>query len=115
MTAGRAMVWTEVEPLADVILLSYNSERTEAVAKIIAGQIEPCGLLPVQQPLNMEEVEAQFEDVARDMKCYVDANGNTYDFAFGLNWSGVINDDRVATYSQEPLTKLETEIIWPEK
>ena len=115
MTAGRAMCWHEVEPLADVILVSYNSHRAQAVCEILAGNVEPCGLLPVQQPLTMDEVETQFEDVARDMKCYVDANGNTYDFAFGLNWSGVIDDERVATYSQEPLTKLETEIIWPEK
>ena len=29
---------------------------------------------------------------------WVDADGNAYDFAFGLNWSGVINDDRVKRY-----------------
>jgi beta-glucosidase len=40
----------------------------------------------------------QFEDVGRDMECYVDADGNAYDFAFGLNWSGVINDARVNKY-----------------
>jgi beta-glucosidase len=28
----------------------------------------------------------------------VDTEGNVYDFAFGLNWSGVINDDRVKKY-----------------
>ena len=27
-----------------------------------------------------------------------DADGNTYDFAFGLNWQGIINDDRVKKY-----------------
>jgi beta-glucosidase len=32
------------------------------------------------------------------MICYTDACGNTYDFAFGLNWEGVINDERVAKY-----------------
>lgn len=53
----------------------------------------------------MEAVEAQAEDLPRDVECYVDANGNTYDFAFGMNWSGVINDERVATYSAAPLTK----------
>lgn len=56
----------------------------------------------------MEAVEAQLEDVPRDMECYVDANGNTYDFGFGLNWSGVIEDDRVATYTAEPLTKIQS-------
>ncbi len=26
------------------------------------------------------------------------AEGNAYDFAFGLNWAGVIEDARTATY-----------------
>jgi beta-glucosidase len=34
----------------------------------------------------------------RDMNCYTDSQGNTYDFAFGLNWSGVIDDERVRKY-----------------
>ena len=37
----------------------------------------------------------------------VDAEGNTYDFAYGLNWSGVIDDERVKTYKVAPLTKPE--------
>ena len=55
-------------------------------------------------PANMEAVEAQLEDVPRDVECYVDANGNTYDFAFGLNWSGVIQDERTEKYNVEPMT-----------
>ena len=48
------------------------------------------------------------EDVCRDLDCYVDAAGNTYDFGFGLNWKGVIDDERVKTYAQAaPLTKPE--------
>ena len=43
-------------------------------------------------------IEAQFEDVPRDMKSYTDADGNLYDFAFGLNWNGIIQDKRVTTY-----------------
>jgi len=34
----------------------------------------------------------------RDMKPYTDTVGNSYDFAFGLDWSGVINDARVMKY-----------------
>ena len=103
-----SMCWHEVEPLADVILVGFgDSARDEAMCRIISGQDEPYGLLIAQQPKNMEAVEKQLEDVARDMECYVDAAGNTYDFAFGMNWSGVINDERVATYSAEPLTKVE--------
>ena len=32
------------------------------------------------------------------MRCYQDADGHTYDFAFGLNWSGIIDDARVKKY-----------------
>ena len=107
MKMDRGMVWSEVEPLADAILVSYNSQRNEAVAEIILGQTEPNGLLVFQQPANMETVEAQLSDVPRDMECYVDAAGNTYDFAFGMNWAGVIDDERTQKYSAEPLTKVQ--------
>ena len=84
-----------------------NIQKNEAVAEIILGQLEPSGLLVFQQPKNMEEVEKQLEDVPGDMECYKDSAGNTYDFAFGLNWSGVINDSRVKTYFAAPLTQPE--------
>ncbi len=105
------MVFSEVEPLSDVILYYYGSTSwffEESLLEIINGDVEPSGLLPFQMPASMDAVEAQKEDLPRDMECYVDANGNTYDFAFGLNWSGVINDERVQTYSVEPLTKVES-------
>ena len=98
MKMERGMVWSEVEPLADAILVSYNSQKNEAVAEIILGQAEPNGLLVFQQPVNMEVVEAQLSDVPRDMECYVDAAGNTYDFAFGMNWAGVIDDERTEIF-----------------
>ena len=53
----------------------------------------------MQLPANMKTVELQAEDLPFDMECHVDADGNTYDFAFGLNWSGVIKDKRVRKYS----------------
>jgi beta-glucosidase len=49
-------------------------------------------------PLDMRTVEEQKEDVPRDMTPYTDSEGNSYDFAFGLNWSGIIDDARVARY-----------------
>lgn len=55
-------------------------------------------LYPTAALLLMAAVEHQLEDLPRDMECYVDAAGNKYDFAFGLNWSGVINDSRVQKY-----------------
>ena len=114
------LVWSEVEPMADAILLWFNGYegavfnpdwfQPEALMNIITGQVEPSALLPYQMPANMAAAEAQLEDVPRDMECYVDANGNTYDFAFGMNWSGVIQDARVSTYSAPALTALETQI-----
>ena len=111
MAAGRPMVWSEVEPMADVILLSYSGAGfngewfyTEALLNILTGQVEPSGLLNYQQPASMDAVEKQKEDVPRDCECYTDASGNAYDFAFGLNWSGVIDDLRTQTYKVDPLT-----------
>ena len=107
MKMERPMVWTEVEPLADAILVSYNNQKPDAVAEIILGEAEPNGLLVFQQPASMEVIESQLEDVPRDMECYEDAAGNKYDFAFGMNWSGVIDDDRTAAYSADPISKVE--------
>ena len=108
MKMERGMVWDEVEPLADAILVCYNKQYNDVVAEIILGQTEPNGLLVFQQPASMEVVEAQLEDVPRDMECYVDAAGNTYDFAFGMNWAGVISDERTEKYSAEPLTTIQS-------
>ena len=107
-TGSGAMVWGEVEPLADVILNGYKVSD-EAFLKVLSGEVEPNGLLVAQMPASMEAVEAQTgDDTPRDVECYVDAAGNTYDFAYGLNWSGVINDSRVETYSQAPVTEVTT-------
>ena len=97
MSVSKPVVMSEVEPYADAIVIGMGVQN-QAVLDIVSGKTEPSGLLPMQMPANMETVEAQFEDVPRDMECYVDADGNRYDFAFGLNWKGVINDARVEKY-----------------
>ena len=93
---GRPAV-PEFEPYADAILVTMGVQN-QAVLELVSGKAEPSGLLPMQLPADMRTVEEQFEDVPRDMRCWTDTDGNTYDFAFGLNWSGVINDSRVAKY-----------------
>ena len=110
VTADRPMVFGEFENEVDAILVNLGV-KNEAVCKIVAGKVEPSGLLPMQMPKDMAAVEAQLEDVPRDVECYVDANGNTYDFAYGLNWSGVINDERVAKYNVPALTEPETQPV----
>ncbi len=99
MQLGNPVVFSEVEPYADAILIGFSISKNAAF-EVIGGYYEPNGLLPCQMPANMATVETQFEDVAFDMDCYVDADGNTYDYAFGLNWSGVISDWRVETYGR---------------
>ena len=95
--ALKPMVFSEIEPLSDAILVGYGVSD-KAYYDILAGNFEPQGLLPMQQPKDMDAVEAQKEDVPRDMECYTDSEGHTYDFAYGLNWNGVISDARTAKY-----------------
>ena len=94
---GKPLVLKEIEPFADAILLSFGVQY-QALLEIISGQTEPTALLPFQMPADMKTVETQQEDVPGDIRCYQDADGNTYDFTFGMNWNGVINDERVKRY-----------------
>lgn len=103
VNADRPMIFSEFEDKADAILMGFGIDN-DYFLEVASGNYEPSGLLPLQMPANMEAVEAQLEDVPRDVECYVDANGNTYDFAFGLNWSGVIQDERTEKYNVEPMT-----------
>ena len=112
--ADRPMVFSEIEPYVDVIFFSIFETMTpkpEAYANLISGKTEPSALLQYQMPADMKTVEESCEDVPRDLEPYVDEDGNAYDFAFGLNWSGQIKDERYEEYSQEPLTEPETEVI----
>lgn len=94
---ARPFIPAEIEPYTDAMLLGFGV-RDQAFLDIICGDFEPYGLLPMQLPANMSTVEKQYEDISRDMECYMDADGNAYDFAFGLNWGGQINDHRVQKY-----------------
>ena len=94
---SKPMVFSEIEKSSSSILV-HMGVQDQALMEIITGIAEPSALLPFQMPLDMKTVEEQFEDVPRDMTPYKDTNGNVYDFAFGLNWKGVISDDRVKKY-----------------
>jgi beta-glucosidase len=90
-------VMEEFEPYTDAILVNYGVQ-TQAVFDVMTGAAMPSGLLPMQLPKDMETVEKQKEDVPFDMDCYKDSEGNTYDFAFGLSFNGVIVDARTQNY-----------------
>lgn len=97
LSTGRPVVVSEFEAAADALLVTFTVGN-QAVLDIVSGKAEPSALLPMDMPASMKVVEEQLEDVSHDMECYKDADGNTYSFAFGLNWKGVINDERVNKY-----------------
>jgi beta-glucosidase len=97
INVSKPMVFSEFEKEADAILVTFDVQD-QALLDIVSGEAEPSALLPMQMPADMKTVEAQKEDVPMDMECYVDSEGHTYDFGYGLNWSGVINDSRVEKY-----------------
>jgi len=97
VSASNPMIFSEIEPFASSILLSFGVQD-QALIETIAGKSEPTALLPMQMPADMTTVEKQAEDLPFDVKVYRDSAGNSYDFGFGLNWKGVIKDARTKKY-----------------
>jgi alpha-D-ribose 1-methylphosphonate 5-triphosphate synthase subunit PhnI len=71
-----------------------GAHKQETAATADPWENQPFDLTrqPIQFPADMDTVEAQLEDVAKDMTPYTDANGNAYDYGFGLNYAGVISE-----------------------
>ena len=90
-------VLAELEGAADAILVDFGVQQ-EALLDIMTGKAEPGGLLPVQLPADMRTVEEHGEDTGFDMIPYRDSVGNVYDFGFGLDWKGRIQDERTEKY-----------------
>jgi beta-glucosidase len=97
VNASNPMIFKEFEQDVDGILMGFGVQH-QAILDIVSGKVEPSGLLPIQMPANMETVESQLEDVPHDMQVHKDSEGNSYDFAFGLNWKGKIDDSRTKKY-----------------
>ncbi|MCA6079107.1 glycoside hydrolase family 3 protein [Fulvivirga sedimenti] len=97
LKTSNPVVISEVEAEVDGLLVNFFVSD-QAVFEIISGKQEPSGLLPMQMPANMSTVETQYEDVPFDLEVHVDTEGHAYDFAYGMNWNGVINDERVEKY-----------------
>lgn len=101
--ASSPMIFAEFEKEVDAIIIGFGVQD-QALLDIFSG-VEPSGLLPVQMPASMKTVELQNEDVPHDMEVHVDSQGNEYNFAFGMNWKGVISDKRTSTYKKEPQSR----------
>jgi beta-glucosidase len=100
LALSNPFVPAEFEKEVPGIIVSFGVQD-QALLDIISGAANPSGLLPIQLPANMKTVEEQKEDLPHDMDCYIDSEGNKYDFGFGLSFKGVINDSRTAKYKQK--------------
>lgn len=100
MDLSNPAVVAEFESKVEGLVVSFGVQD-QALMDILSGATEPSGLLPLQMPANMQTVETQKEDVPQDMKPHKDSEGNVYDFAYGLNWKGVINDARTEKYKKQ--------------
>jgi beta-glucosidase len=89
-TGGSATVIpAEFEADSDAIFIGYGVAQ-EAYLQVVLGLYEPGGRLPIGLPASMDAIEGSFEDVPKDVASYVDSAGNTYEFGFGLNYSGPV-------------------------
>ena len=102
INCSNPTIVSEFESEVEAIFVHFDAAE-DALCEIFTGKAEPSALLPFQMPASMDAVEMQYEDTPRDTEPYVDSAGNAYDFTFGLNWSGVIDDERVEKYSADPL------------
>ena len=94
---SKPAIMSEFEGQVNAIVASFGVQN-QAILDILTGNAEPSGLLPIQLPANMKTVEAQYEDLPHDMQAFIDEEGNVYDFGFGMNWTGVIHDQRTKSY-----------------
>lgn len=99
MDVSNPAVVGEFEKEIEALLVGLGVQN-QAILEILSGKSEPQGLLPFEMPADMNTVEEQLEDQPHDMIPYTDSEGNKYDFAFGLNWKGKINDQRVKKYKK---------------
>jgi beta-glucosidase len=97
MRVHNPAVLSEMEPWADALMAEFGVEK-RAIFDLIVGKAEPYGLLPFVFPESMEAVEKHAEDVPFDYAAYVDAEKHAYGYGYGLNWKGVIEDERKEKY-----------------
>nr|WP_237564075.1 hypothetical protein [Actinomyces sp. 432] len=87
LKATNPVVPAEFEARADAIVVGFGV-ADEALIQVALGLHESNGRLPIQFPAGMDTVEANQEDVPKDLTPYTDSAGNTYDYGFGLHLDG---------------------------
>ncbi|SNU01568.1 beta-glucosidase [Ruaniaceae bacterium KH17] len=84
LSAANPVIPSEFEENADAIVIGMGVSDG-AMLEIITGTQASEGRLPVTFPKDMDTVEANAEDVPFDLDPYVDSEGNTWEYGFGLN------------------------------
>jgi len=107
LNCKNPVVPTEFEPYVDAILVAFAGTPNQVLLEAMAGRFEPSGLLPFQMPESMSTVEEHYEDMPQDMVPYLDAAEHSWDFGFGMNWNGVILDERMQKYRKRSLARRE--------
>ncbi|WP_218961925.1 glycoside hydrolase family 3 N-terminal domain-containing protein [Actinomyces ruminis] len=92
LKATNPVIHTEFEARADAIVVGFGV-ADEALIRVALGLHESNGRLPIQFPADMDTVEANQEDVPKDLTPYTDSIGNTYDYGFGLHLDGSVIKD----------------------
>lgn len=87
LKASNAVIPTEFEAASDAVVVGFGT-ADEALIKVALGLHESKGRLPIQFPADMNTVEANQEDVPKDVTPYTDSQGNTYNYGFGLGSDG---------------------------
>ncbi|WP_136193176.1 glycoside hydrolase family 3 N-terminal domain-containing protein [Actinomyces procaprae] len=92
LKATNPVIPAEFEARADAVIVGFGV-ADEALIRIALGLHESNGRLPIQFPADMDTVEANQEDVPKDVTPYTDSAGNTYDYGFGLHLDGSVIAD----------------------
>lgn len=99
LMGGRPMIFSEMEPAADAILLTWwlGTEAGNAIADVLSGDYNPSGKLPMTFPAHLGQVPIyyNYKSTGRpesDRKgyttCYQDIDFRpAYPFGFGLSYS----------------------------
>lgn len=100
LNCSRPVLLEAAEPYCDAVLINLGA-RAEEVRHVLAGDVVPTGLLPFRFPATSYEIGQHYSDVPFDMKAYVDSEGHVYDFAYGCDFEGQIQDYRTTKYNTE--------------
>ena len=94
---SNPMVFNDFEELASSVYI-HSGIHVQALRISFQMNLSLRDFLPSQIPSCLRTIEEQLEDTPHDLEPHRDAYGNLYDFGFGLNWNGIISDQRVEKY-----------------